>query len=118
MNWKINKPELVDFKLVDLGTIRASATIRVNGFLIKNIKVIQQGKQKPYIRLPETSFIKDGKTVYSHSFSFDDIELKREVNKLVLFAYYKEMVKQENSNQLNFQNFKSNNNLRINKGRN
>jgi hypothetical protein len=92
MKWKINKPELVDFKLVDLNNIKALATIRVNGFLIKNIKIIQQGKQKPYIRLPETPFIKDGKPVYSHSFVFEDIELKKEVNKLLLFRYYKELI--------------------------
>ena len=95
MNWKPNNPELLDFKLVELGNIKALATIKVNGFIIKNIKVIQKGKQRPYIRLPETSFIKNGKTVYTHSFAIEDIQLKNRINNILLLRYIREKLKEK-----------------------
>lgn len=95
MKTKLNNPELLNFKLVNFGNVRALATIRVNGFIIKNIKIIQEKNKKPYFRLPETSFIKDGKTIYTHLFEIEDIELKREINKLLLFAYFKEKIEKE-----------------------
>ena len=93
MNWKPNNPELLEFKLVELGNIKALATIKVNGFIIKNIKIIQIGDNKPYVRLPETSFMKDGTLIYTHSFAFDDIQLKNRVNNILLIRFVREILK-------------------------
>lgn len=103
MNWKPNNPELLDFKLVELGNIKALATIKVNGFIIKNIKVIQQGKQRPYIRLPETSFIKDGEVIYTHSFVLDDTQLKNRINNLLLLRYFKDLLIKKSKRSNNYE---------------
>ena len=96
MDWKPNKAELIEITLVNYGTVRALATIQVNGFLIKDIKVIHQKGQKPYVRLPEAAFIgSDGKKHYKHILEVKDPDLKRDLNKVVLVAYYKELIKKE-----------------------
>ena len=89
------KVKLLNIRLSEnTGNIKAFVDIEIQGLTVRGIKVIQQNNQKPYIRLPEVSFIgSDGKKHYKHILEIKDPELKKDLNKVVLFTYYKELIK-------------------------
>ncbi|WP_293447577.1 septation protein SpoVG family protein [Persephonella sp.] len=77
------------------GNIKAFADIDFQGLTIRDVKVIHQNSQRPYVRLPEAAFIgNDGKKHYKHILEVNDPELKKDLSKVVLFAYYKELIKE------------------------
>lgn len=89
------KIKLLNLRLSEnTGNIKAFADVDFQGLTIRDVKVIQQNNQRPYVRLPEAAFIgNDGKKHYKHILEIIDPELKKDLNKVVLFAYYQELIK-------------------------
>jgi len=87
---------LINLKFVEKGSIRAVATVSWFGIIIENIKVIQQGGQNPYVRLPEHEFTNsDGKKKYFQFLKFENEEYKKQLDNLILPVYFKELAKKE-----------------------
>jgi len=92
---QLPKIKILNLRTVEgLGNIKAFADIEYQSLIIRDIKVIQQDGQKPYIRFPEVVFIgNDGKKHYKHILIIKNEKLKKNLNKTLLLAYYKELIK-------------------------
>ena len=70
------------------GNVRAFVDVEYGGIVIRNIKVVQQKGYRPYVRLPEASFIgQDGKKKYVPVMKFADEETQEKFRKVILTAY-------------------------------
>jgi len=69
------------------GSLRASADLRVNGWLMKNFRVVQQDGQRPWVSVPQVEYrTREGKRAFSNILEPPD-DVKPLIQAAVLEAY-------------------------------
>jgi DNA-binding cell septation regulator SpoVG len=76
-------------RVVDFGSLKALASVTIDGMEIRGFKVIDQEDGKPWVAPPSREVIRDGQKEYFNIVRFDDDERKREFNAWLIGEYEK-----------------------------
>jgi DNA-binding cell septation regulator SpoVG len=68
------------------GPLRAFASIRLDGVIIHDCRIIQQAGQRPWVSLPQREYTHDGQKKYAAVVELSE-PLKRELTRTVLAAW-------------------------------
>ena len=76
-----------ELKMVDFGSLKALATVRLGPIGIRGFKIIDQGDGKPWIGMPSREVTKNGKKEYYDIVIFQDDDIRRAFCKKILDEY-------------------------------
>ena len=77
------------FRIVEFGSLKALASVHVNGMEIRGFKVIDQGDGKPWVAVPSRDFTRDGRVEFYNIVRFETPKVQKEFSAWLLSEYRK-----------------------------